>query len=306
MVTTKNAQHRSGAGSSAPDPGSTLGRGRGHLSLSALTRLLVACYLAVAPAAMAAGCSAQAGLTTRSVSYSVTARQNYKKGLKSLKSKSFEEAAKYFKFVKSRYPFSKYATLSELRLADVLRDSEKFIAAIDAYKTFIKEHPTHPMVESGYASFNVGMSYWKLTPGDFFIIPPSEEKDQTSTEAAMLAFKRFLKKFPDSPHTKKAKEYYLKALHRLAAHELYVARFYLGRGKPKGAIFRLEYLIRRYPDAGVEPRVMFLLGKTYLRLNKRAQALKVFQKIVKKYPNNYNAKKAQRYVALIRREFGLK
>ncbi len=252
------------------------------------------------------GCSAQAQLTGTKVSYSATARQNYKKGTKALKGKNFEDATKYFKFVKARYPFSKWATLGELRLADVLRDSEKFIAAIDAYKTFIKEHPTHPMVESGYAAFHIGMSFWKLTPGDFFIMPPSEEKDQTSSEAAMVAFKRFLKRFPDSPHKKKAKQYYKKALRRLAAHEMYVARFYLSRKKPKGAIFRLKYLIKKYPDAGLEPQVLFLLGRTYLGLKKRKRALVVFKSIIKKYPQNYNAKKAQRYVAHISKEFGLK
>lgn len=276
--------------------------GARHLHLD--PRLILAAWMAVASSLI--GCSAQAKVTGTKVSYSATSRQNYKKGKKALKSKNFEDAMKYFKFVKARYPFSKYATLAELRLADVLRDSEKFIAAIDAYKTFIKEHPTHPMVESGYAAFHIGMSYWRLTPGDFFIMPPSEEKDQTSTEAAMLAFKRFLKRFPDSPHKKKAKRYYKRALGRLAAHEMYVARFYLGRGKPKGAIYRLEYLIKKYPDAGVEPEVMFLLGMTYLRLKKRKRALVVFRSIIKKYPGNYNAKKAQRYVAYISKEFGLK
>jgi outer membrane protein assembly factor BamD len=267
-------------------------------------RLLLAAWLLGAYGLL--GCSAQAKLTGTKVSYSATARQNYKKGIKSLKSKNFEDATKYFKFVKARYPFSKHATLAELRLADVLRDSEKFIAAIDAYKTFIKDHPTHPMVESGYAAFHIGMAYWKLTPGDFFIMPPSEEKDQTSTEAAMLAFKRFIRRFPDSPHKKKAQQYLQKALRRLAAHEMYVASFYLGRGKPKGAIFRLEHLIRKYPDAGVEPQVMFLLGKTYLRLKKHKRALTIFKSIITKYPGNYNAKKAQRYVAFISKEFGLK
>ena len=252
------------------------------------------------------GCHADVNLTAKKVSYRATARQNYKKGEASLKDKSYEDATKYFKFVRSRYPFSKYATLSELRLADVLRDSEKFIAAIDAYKTFAKEHPTHPQVEDGYAAYNIGFCYWKLTPSNFFILPPANEKDQTSTEAAMLAFKRFLKRFPDSKFKKKATEYYHKALRRLAAHEMYVARFYLSRGKPKGAIFRLEYLIKKYPDAGLEPRVMFLLGMTYLRLKKYKRAVAVFQGIVKKYPTNYNAKKAQRYLAFIAKEFGVR
>ncbi len=106
-------------------------------------RLILAVWMAVASSLF--GCAAQAKVTGTKVSYSATSRQNYKKGKKALKSKNFEDAMKYFKFVKARYPFSKYATLAELRIADVMRDAEKFIACIDAYKTFIKEHPTHPM-----------------------------------------------------------------------------------------------------------------------------------------------------------------
>lgn len=248
-------------------------------------------------------CSGNVRLTARKVSYGVTAKRNYDKGMKALKDKSFEEAAKYFKFVRARYPFSKYSPLSELRLADVMRASEKFIAAIDAYKNFIKDHPSHRFVEDGTAAYNIGYCYYRLTPADFFILPPSQEKDQTSTEAAMLAFKRFLTRYPKSKHRKKAQRYYRKMLRQLAAHELYVARFYLGRNKPKGAIFRLEYLIHRYPDAGVQPEVMLLLGRTYLRMKKPKQAKATFEKLVAKYPDNYNAKKARRFLSLIARAF---
>jgi len=251
-----------------------------------------------------AACSSNVKLTAKPVSYGVTAKRNYFKGMKALKDKSFEDATKYFKFVQSRYPFSKYAPLAELRLADVLRGQEKFIAAIDAYKNFIKDHPSHPMVEDGTAAYNIGYCYYRLTPSDFFILPPSQEKDQTSTEAAMLAFKRFLARYPRSKHRKKAAHYYHKMLRQLAAHELYVARFYLRKNKPRGAIFRLEYLIRRYPDAGLQPEVMLLLGRTYLRMKQVKKAKAVLEKLMAKYPDNYNAKKARRFLSLIARAFG--
>lgn len=282
-----------------------------HTTLRGLARLasigLLGLGLGVAWLVPFGGCAAQVETTAKKkVSYRTTAKQNYDKGLKALRDKSYEDAIKYFKFVQTRFPFSQYATLAELRQADVLRDSEKYISAIDAYKTFIKEHPTHPEVESGYVAFNIGVSYHKLMPSDFFILPPSEEKDQTSTEAAMLAFQQFLKSFPDSKYRSQARKYYQEALGQLASHELFVARFYLGRNKPKGAIFRLEYLIRRYPDAGVQPEVMFLLGRTYLSLKEPKKALATFQALVAKHPENFNAKKARRYLAFISREYGLK
>lgn len=273
------------------------------LAWSARGRFALVLALGVAAAACA---GSKAQVTTVKVSYSDTARKNYDKGLKALKDKSFEEAVKYFKFVRTKFPFSKYATLAELRQADALRDEEKFLSAIDAYKTFEKEHPTHPDVESGYTAFHQAQCYWKMAPGDFFILPPSREKDMTSAEAALDAFRDFFKRYPDSAFMGKARELHRKALRMLASHELYVARFYLGRDKPKGAILRLEWLIRKYPDAGYEPETMFLLGRTYLKLKQPGQALAVFRSLIQKHPDNYNAKKAQRYVAFIARHHGLK
>ena len=52
------------------------------------------------------------------VTYSLTAKQNYEKGLAELKDENYPEAQKYFQFVKQKFPFSKYAVLAELALAD--------------------------------------------------------------------------------------------------------------------------------------------------------------------------------------------
>src|SRR4029078_279443 len=43
----------------------------------------------------------------KTVTYSLTAKQNYEKGLAELKDENYPEAQKYFQFVKQKYPFSK-------------------------------------------------------------------------------------------------------------------------------------------------------------------------------------------------------
>ncbi len=52
------------------------------------------------------------------VTYSLTAKQNYEKGMAELKDENYAEAKKYFQFVKQKFPFSKYAVLAELAIAD--------------------------------------------------------------------------------------------------------------------------------------------------------------------------------------------
>src|SRR5580765_9025829 len=102
------------------------------------------------------------------VDYSVSAQKNYEKGLKELDNKDWIAASKYFAFIKSRFPYSKYAVLAELRLADAEFGAEQYLEAIDSYRLFIKFHPTYEMVANGYAAFKIGESYYKQLPSDFW------------------------------------------------------------------------------------------------------------------------------------------
>jgi len=43
-----------------------------------------------------------------------------------------------------------------------------------------------------------------------------------------------------------------------------VARFYLDRGHPKGAILRIKEALRRYPDSGRDAELLLTLGETQL------------------------------------------
>lgn len=230
------------------------------------------------------------------VSYRSTAESNYLKGMAELKDESFPDALRYFNFVKNKFPFSRFATLAELRIADTYFAQEKFIESADAYKLFVKFHPTHPQVIDGYAAFRAAESYVRQIPGDWFLLPPGYEKDQVATREAVRELKIFVRTYANSKYLEKGKQLYRQGLRRLAAHELYVARFYLEQGKPKATILRLEGVLQRYPEAGVHPEVMLLLGKTYLSLEKRAEARKTFVELTKKYPQDYHAAKAKLYL----------
>src|SRR6185295_2677769 len=101
--------------------------------------------------ALGAACGGSPRDTDDKTEYSVSARQNYETGMQKLDDEDWAEAAKYFTFVKARFPYSKYAVLAELRIADTLFGAGAYLEAIDGYKLFIKFHPTHVMVSTGYA-----------------------------------------------------------------------------------------------------------------------------------------------------------
>lgn len=247
--------------------------------------------LVVALGALSAACGGKNGAA--SVDYSVSAQKNYEKGMKELERQDWIAASKYFGFIKSRFPYSKYAVLAELRLADAEFGAEQYLEAIDAYRLFIKFHPTHEMVANGYASYRIGEAYYKQLPTDFWMFPPSYEKDQSSTEDAANELKSFLDKFPDSPYRDKAKEILVKVGKRLADHEWYVAKYYWDRNKPMGTVLRLRRLLERYRGVGYDEEALWLLGRAYVAVDMKDRAKLTWQELVAKYPKSDRAGEAR-------------
>lgn len=234
------------------------------------------------------------------VEYSVSAQKNYEKGLSELEAKDWIAASKYFGFIKSRFPYSKYAVLAELRLADAEFGAEQYIEAIDSYRLFIKFHPTHEMVVNGYASFRIGEAYYKQLPGDFWMFPPSHEKDQSATEDAANELKAFLDKYPDSPYRGRAKEIIAKVGKRLADHEWYVATYYWDRGKPMATVLRLRRLLERYRGVGYDDEALWLLGRAYVAVAMPERAKTTWQELLAKHPKSKHASDARAALAGLR------
>jgi outer membrane protein assembly factor BamD len=241
---------------------------------------------------------------SKPVAYSLTAKQNYEKGLAELKDENFPEAQKYFQFVKQKYPFSKFAVLAELGIADTQFARANYTEAIDSYKSFARLHPTHEKVEDGYVAFKIGEAYYKDMPDDVWILPPSYEKDQSAVVDAQRELNDFLKKFPDSSYAKKAQELRKEVLKRLVDHEVYVARFYLKGDHPKAAAMRLEGAIARYPGSGREPELLVSLGETYLHMDDPQRAKETFARVVAEFSDAPQARRSELYIEYITRRYG--
>jgi outer membrane protein assembly factor BamD len=232
-----------------------------------------------------------------------TAQQNYEAGLKQLKNNNWLTAKQFFQHIRSQFGFSKWATLAELGSADASLGSEKYQEAIDGYKQFIKAHPSHERTQDGYAAYKIGEAYYKQIPSDWFLAPPSYEKDQGPVNDALRELAAFTDQYADSPYAAEARKKMGECIRRLADHELYVARFYLNRGKPHAAIGRLEGVIKDFPGAQREPETLLMLGQTYLKMDKPDRARQVFAKLAADHPQDYRANKAKLYIEWIDKRF---
>ena len=222
---------------------------------------------------------------SKQVNYSMTAKQNYERGLEELKKEHYVEASHYFSYVKQKFPFSKYAGLAELALADTEFARANYQEAIDSYKSFARLHPTHEKVEDGYTAFRIAECYVKEMPDDWFILPPAYEKDQSYVRDALRELNSALAKYPDTAYVKQAKAYRRDVLRRLIEHEVYVARFYLDRGHQEGEL-------------------MITLGETNLKLGNAARAKQLFERVSHEYGNTLQIKRAELFLDFIKHRYG--
>ncbi len=230
--------------------------------------------------------------------FGAAAEDDYAAGVDLSKAGSYPEAQKFFEHVKTKYPFSKYAALSDLRLADAKYDQKLWAEAIAGYEEFARLHPTHEEVD--YAEFRIGLAHLQDGPSDFALFPPSHEKDQRQIEKAAEAFRSFLQKFPSSKHAPEAKKHLDEANARLAEHEWYVADFYFKRDKWPGAASRYEMLVDKYPGSRHEAEALLRLAESCVKMDEKHRARTALQKLIVSHPQDPRRPEAEKLLAKLR------
>jgi outer membrane protein assembly factor BamD len=224
------------------------------------------------------------------------ARSGYEKALLDFRRGDCLSAQPTFEEIRREFPYSRFAALSELRIGDCQFKNEQYPEAIETYRQFIRIRPSHK--EIPYARFRMAEAYYNQIPGGWFMTPPSHERDQSAARDALIQLRRFVVDFPEDHRVPDANELMQKCMSLLAAHELYVARFYMQREAYRGVISRLKGLLAAYPGSDVEAEAMLLLGQVYLELDQTDAARDALGEVVQRFPNTGEAKRAR---SLLRR-----
>ena len=243
--------------------------------------VLATCLASLLPIGAASGCGATA---TATHDYGDNARIAYSEALEDFYDDECLQAEPAFRNVRRLYPYTRFAALAELRAADCLFKEAKYTEAIQAYEQFVRYRPSH--IEVPYARFMVARSNYEQIPSEWFLSPPTHEREQHYTRESLRLLRRFVVDFPHDPLVGRANKMAHHAIRLLAAHELYVARFYLRRDHPQAAIGRLRTLITAYPTSGLEPEALLLLGETYVELKNWSEARKAYAELTQRYPKS--------------------
>jgi outer membrane protein assembly factor BamD len=222
-----------------------------------------------------------------------TARQNYESGEAAFSSERWQEAVKYFELVKNKYPYSKYAVLSELRLADTHFAREKWLEAADAYRIFARYHPRHEQV--AYATFRIAESHSRAVENNVAWLPfvDARQKDQSATRDTIRACDEFLSRFPDDKNAAEARKLRTAARGRLADVDLYAAGFYEKRRRWQGAQWRYARVGAEFGDTDGAARALWKAGEiAHTHLGDVAAARAAWERLVQQHPDAPEAKAA--------------
>lgn len=249
-----------------------------------------------APLALGACTAFETNLQDTQVSYQETARQNFEEGEKAFTDERYNEAIKFFEHVKNKFPYSKYASLADLRIADAHFAREKWLEAADAYRMFVRFHPRHE--KAGFATFRVAKAYYEAMSDDVFLFPPTREMDQTATRDAISAFDEYLARFPQGEHEQEAKELRTQARTRLAEHDVYAAEFYEQRNKWQGAAWRYVRVADEFQETALAPEALLKAAEIHEEhLDKKGEAKALYERLVKDYPESEEAVEAKQRIA---------
>lgn len=164
---------------------------------------------------------------------------------------NYDMAEELFQKIKDRYPFSPFATLSELRLADIKFYQSQYEEAIALYGEFEKLHPNNEAIP--YVIFQQGMCYYRLMD--------TPDRDRSSSEKLIDILTRLLAQHPDSPYTFQAERMIKIARENLAMSEVNVAKWYLKVGKKPQAAARLKVVLEKYDNTQASIEAARLIKK---------------------------------------------
>lgn len=241
--------------------------------------------------ALALACGSGSGKGKSTLDPNDDARTAYEKALLDFRRGDCLNAEPTFGEIRREFPYSRFAALAELRIGDCQFKNESYPEAIQTYRQFVRIRPSHK--EIPYARFRIAEGYYNQIPGGWFMTPPPHERDQSAARDALIQLRRFVVDYPDDQRVPDANKLMEKCMSLLAAHELYVARFYLKREAYRGVISRLKGLLAAYPGSGVEPQALLLLGQVYLETNEVEAARQAFNEIVQRFPESGEAKRAR-------------
>ena len=200
----------------------------------------------------------------------------FDRGNENLTRKRWAVAREYYRQLVDSYPQSPYRADAKLGIGDTYmgeKTAESYVLAINEFREFLNFYPTNKRAH--YAQFRLGMAH--------FYQMKAPMRDQTETRDAIRELQTYIGKYPDQPLVAEAKQHLREAKDRLDEWDLGVAEHYFRIKWYPGAIGRLVPLLKNDPEFSGRDKAYYMLGASYEKINRPAEALPYYERLVKEF-----------------------
>ena len=213
----------------------------------------------------------------------------FERGTEALNKKRWTVAREYFRQLVDSYPQSPYRAEGKLGIGDTYLGegtAESFVLGVNEFREFLSFYPTHE--RAYYAQFKLAMAH--------FYQMRAPARDQTETREAVRELQTFVDRYGNSPLGDEGRQRLREAKDRLSDSELGVGVQYFRLKWYLGAVGRLGPLIKTDPTYTNRDAAYFYLGESLVKLNRPAEALPYFERLVKEFEQSDYLDRAQKRI----------
>jgi outer membrane protein assembly factor BamD len=188
--------------------------------------------------------------------------QIYNDGLGRMANSDYGNAAKKFAQIDRQYPYTDMARKGLLMTAFTQYQGQQYDDAVTSAKRYIEQNPKSQ--DAAYAQYLMAMSYYNQIS--------DVSRDQERTEKAAQALAALVQNYPTSEYVTDARYKLQVALDNLAAHEMFIGRYYLGKRQYTAAINRFRMVVGKYQTTRQVEEALERLTEAYFALGITSEA----------------------------------
>ncbi len=217
----------------------------------------------------------------------------FERGSKALADKRWLTAREFFKELTETYTQSPLRPDAKLSIGDTYLgegNAEALVLAINEFQEFLSFYPTHRRAD--YAQYKLGMAHFRQMR--------APQRDQTETRDTVREFDAFVKRYPNSELMPEVSAKLREARDRLSEADFQVGVFYYKQRWYPGAIDRLGTLLKQDPEFTGRDSVFFYLAEALSRVNRTAEALPYYERLVSEFEHSEHLDEARKRIALLK------
>lgn len=188
----------------------------------------------------------------------------YSEAYKNFENKNYSDAVKLFTRVETDFPYTEWAPNALLMNSYIYYESSRYIDALTNLQRFKKRYAGNKNID--YAEYLIAMCLFEQV--NFVSL------SQENTDLAIKQFNKIINDFPKSKYSIDAKFKIDLLYEQLAAKEMYVARYYMKKGKWIPAMYKLNNIIKKYETTIFTPEALHRLVEINYKLGNVASAKK--------------------------------